>query len=368
MVDEVDTRLSSPNLLWVAAEASADQHASRVIHHLVKEKGMRVFGIGGDTSQRAGMEVLFDAQRMAVLGLVEVIKHLFFFKKVMKTLKVEVALRKPKAACLMDYPGFNFPLMEYLYRQKVPVVYYICPQLWAWGKKRIKPLATYTQARIVLFPFEVNFYAKHGVEVFYWGHPLMEVIPPPEKRPDGDVLALLPGSRFQEVKRHLPVMLEVVKEVARDYRLRIFPSPILAKDTYGVFLSSWQGKEIEILHSFEGVRAALVASGTASLECALHGIPSVVIYRLNPLSLTLLKGLVSSPYISIVNILLNKPVFPEFLQPSGRSRKLKKKLMEVLEKPSVRTDIFEACFRLREHLGPSQVTEKLTAYLNQLVA
>ena len=206
------------SLLVIAGEPSGDAHAAALIEQLRKIRGdLRIFGIGGDALAATGMEQLYHIKEMAFLGLSEVIKHLPFIRQVQSDLLDTAEKEKPAAAVLVDYPGFNLRMARLLKKRGIPVIYYISPQLWAWGKHRVKKIRRYVDKMLVVFPFEVDFYARYGIKAEYVGHPLVDkhaaLLPehPKEVNSQNIVIGLLPGSRKQEVAALLPTMVEAAR-------------------------------------------------------------------------------------------------------------------------------------------------------------
>ncbi|HPR65421.1 MAG TPA: lipid-A-disaccharide synthase [Thermoanaerobaculia bacterium] len=348
-------------ILVVAAEASADRYAGKVLEELSRRNpALSFWGIGGDACIRQGLTPVAHASDMAVMGLLEVLRHYRRIRKTYRSILRHCRENPVKAALLLDYPGFNFPLMRKLHAMGIPVIYYICPQVWAWKEHRVQELGRYAARRIVIFPFEVDFFRERGVEADYLGHPLVEDIPPlSDVPPSGDRLALLPGSRLQEVRRHFPLFLEVAgMDGISGFPPRLFPSPTLDPALYQPYLTRF-GRRVEQERSFQNCRAALVASGTATLEAALHGVPSVVVYRLNPVSAMMLRPMVRVDHISIVNILAGKKIFPEFLQNEAQPESIRQVLAPYLSEQRERRTMHEELKRVRSILGENRVTPAL---------
>ncbi len=314
-------------ILLIAGEVSADHHGAALLRELHSLTEVNVFGLGGDALQAEGMELTVHLKTMSFLGLSEVIRHLPYIKYVRDRLLEQVDRKKPDLAILIDYPGFNLRLAKQLKQRGIPVVYYISPQLWAWGKRRVQKIRRYVDKMLVLFPFEKTFYEKHGIAADYVGHPLVdhhfEHLPQNGKifEPDRAALGLLPGSRKQEVVSLLPRMLQVARKLYAQGQVKqvhILKAPHLPETLYreqmtenDVFL---QLKEEEIHRFLPRIDVALVASGTATLEVGYFGVPMVIVYQVQALTFWLASRLVKIKHIGLVNIVAETEVAKELIQ------------------------------------------------------
>lgn len=366
----------APPLLIVAAEASADLHAAQVVRELrAADASFRCYGIGGPALRAEGLDPLGRAEDLAVMGLWEVLSRLPVIKRAYDGLLKRVRWDPPGAALLLDYPGFNFRLMKALDRSGIPVVYYICPQVWAWHEERVAILARHTAKRLVIFPFEEAFYRKRGVEARYVGHPLLDILPaPPDHAPAGGLrVGIFPGSRKGEYARLLPDFGRMaLGALARfpDARFVLFPAPTVPAKELTRFLPA--GLPVEMAQgerhaAMSGLHLALMASGTITLEAALLGVPGLVGYRMNPLTFRLLRRKVNVPHISIVNLLLGRAVFPEFLQDACGSPAMEAEFLGLLGSPERRASVRADALALRRHLrggAASQVAAEMRQYLS----
>jgi lipid-A-disaccharide synthase len=307
----------------LAGEASGDLHGFHLMGALRKLAPHLSFrGVGGPKMEKAGLLSIVNFQRLAVMGFLEVIKDLFFFIKTKKIIINDIKLHRPKKIILIDYPGFNLALAKEIKKHlDIPVLFYVSPQVWAWKEKRIKKIKKYIDKLIVIFPFEVSWFKQRGVDVEYFGHPLIDLRNAPlmkKKEPSLFTVGLFTGSREQEIEHHLPLLEETIA-LLRKTNSKIRFVVCLAP---GINI-----KKMEPLQKLRGVeitadsRAALccssvaiVASGTATLECALSNTPFVVIYKTSLISWLLAKYLIAVDYVCIVNILANKKVVEELLQ------------------------------------------------------
>ncbi len=318
----------------LAGEASGDMYGALLAERIKTLcKDCELYGMGGSHMYNAGVKTLADPTKIAVIGLWEVLKHFGEFKHIFDTMLKYILDLQPKVIVLIDYPGFNLRLARKI-KQIAPhinIVYYISPQLWAWGKRRIKLIKKYIDKMLVIFPFEEDFYHRHGIErVVFVGHPLKEALENfvSTESDDGNFIisknkkriVLLPGSREREVVRHLPVFLKAVKLMNQDrFQFVIHKAQTVQSYVYREILDR-QILDIPLierplhLRSFRAASFAWVASGTATVETAFYGLPMIVVYKISPISYFLLKNMVKIRWISMVNIILQEEVVPELIQ------------------------------------------------------
>jgi lipid-A-disaccharide synthase len=348
----------------IAGEASGDLHGSnliKAIHEQDNAADVRCWG--GDKMQAAGATLVKHYRDLAFMGFVEVIMHLRTIMRNMDFCKKDIAAWKPDVLVLIDYPGFNMRIAEWAKKEGIRIVYYISPQVWAWKENRVEKIKRDVDKMLVILPFEVDFYHKWDYKVTYVGHPLIEVVRhekvdvPVKPITDKPIIALLPGSRAQEIKIKLPVMLQVVKHfpqyafvVAQAsaqpeslYQELIGDAPVLiVKDqTYNLLKQS---------------TAALVTSGTATLETALFGVPEVVCYKGNPISYWLATKLVKVKYISLVNLIMDKLVVTELIQDDLNEAQLKTALDRLLNDEAYKEQLQQDYATLWYKLGSSHAS------------
>src|SRR6185295_17120287 len=323
-----DAAAASTDLLIVAGEASGDLHGARLLSELrALVPGLRAFGLGGDELAAAGLEPIAHSAEVAVVGITEVLRVLPRIREVFAALLAEVDRRRPRAAVLIDFPEFNLRLAKQLKRRGVRVVYYISPQVWAWRRGRVRQIARRVEKMLVLFPFEVDFYASSGVDVVHVGHPLVDEVPqlasrwsrPGAAQPPYRI-ALLPGSRRSEVEALLPTMLDSVRLLAAELPVAasLIRAPTIPEELVEEAVAR-AGIPVEIVAAdrFTAIadsHLALCASGTATLEVGLLGTPMIVLYRLKRGSYLLARLLVRLAHFSLVNLVLGGGVVPELLQ------------------------------------------------------
>jgi lipid-A-disaccharide synthase len=295
--------------------------------------------VGGERMRAAGFEAVVESRDVAVVGLVEVVSHLPSIYGHFKRLLREVDARKPDVAVLIDFPDFNFRLAKQLHRRGIPVVYYISPQLWAWRKGRVKLVQKYVTRMLVIFPFEEEFYRKHGVEAEFVGHPLGEVeITRKDALPDfgNERIALLPGSRRKEVIMNLPTILEAAAILNSAERQFVLPvATTLDREWIGLLLRTHPNLKVSLIddarQALANSSAAIVASGTATVEAAVIGTPFVMVYRVSPLTWVLGRRLVNVPFFSMVNLIAGREVVPELVQQDFTPQNVASRVQEILE-------------------------------------
>ncbi len=372
--------MSKKNILLIAGEVSADHHGARLIAELKKlQSDFYLWGIGGDELQNQGMEVLFHVEQMSFLGVGEVIRHLPFVRKVMLTIKNRAARQKPDLAILIDYPGFNLRLARALKKMNIPVVYYISPQLWAWGKGRIKTIKQCVDLMLVLFPFEKDFYEAHGVKAEYVGHPLVDKhyahLPQNFKQvQDGNViLGLLPGSRRNEIKSLLPRMVETANllfESGSINKAVIVKVPHIEESFYysltEISAERFEISEIAMGKLLPELDAALVASGTATLETAYYAVPMVIVYHVNPLTYWLGRLLVKLTHIGLANIVAEEEIAPELIQHDFSAQKAAHLLQKMLN-PQINEQLRQKMLVIRQKLGEPGASQRAAEQIHRFL-
>lgn len=329
----------------IAGEASGDLHAANMMKSL-KQKTTEVnFRFwGGDHMAAVAGKPVKHIQDLAFMGFVEVVANLRTILGNIKFCKNDILEYKPDAIILVDYPGFNLRIASWAKEQGIKVIYYISPQVWAWKQKRVHKIKKVVDKMFVILPFEKSFYAQFDIEVDYVGHPLLDAIDQYQdkieeldlrekhnldKRP---IIALLPGSRKQEVSTKLPIMLNSLKSF-EDYQFIVAGAPALDPEFYKPYMKSYDN--IKIIHGatydiLTLATAALVTSGTATLETALFRVPQVVCYKGSKISYQIAKRLVKIDYISLVNLILNKEAVKELIQSECTPKNIKSELLKVL--------------------------------------
>jgi lipid-A-disaccharide synthase len=326
----------------IAGEASGDLHGSNLIKEIRKLDEQAIIRCwGGDMMQQAGAELVKHYRELAFMGFIEVIKNLPVILKNLKFCKEDILQFKQDVLVLIDYPGFNLRIAEWGKQQGFKIVYYISPQVWAWKENRVKKIKQCVDKMLVILPFEKEFYKKWNYEVEYVGHPLVQVIETAQSKIvneffyDKPVIALLPGSRQQEILKKLPIMLAVSKYFPA-YQFIVAKAPGLEDGFYDALLNPYSNVSSvrnDTYNLLKQSKAALVTSGTATLETALFGVPEVVCYKGSNISFQIAKRLIKVKYISLVNLIMDKPVVKELIQDELTPENLKKELTEILSNP-----------------------------------
>lgn len=320
-------------IVIIAGEESGDQHASVLIKQLkAAYSNIEISGIGGQHMQDAGAVLISDLARFGVTGITEVIRHLRVIRKAFKDIKKYLREEKPDLLILVDYPGFNLRLARYAKKKLgIKIVYYISPQIWAWKAKRIHLIKECVDRMAVILPFEKNLYEKAKVPVNFVGHPLVEKMPLVSDQAlqrsqlnlplKGKIIALLPGSRRNEIERHMPILSETAERLHKDHPGLHFVIPIagtISKEKIMRYFSKSQlpisfiqGQALDCMAAADFV---IVASGTASLECALLEKPMCIIYKSSFLTYLLAMKLIKVKFLGLCNLLANRMIVPEFLQ------------------------------------------------------
>ncbi len=306
----------------IAGEASGDLHGSNLVKALKQlDGGAEIRAWGGDLMSAAGARVVKHYRDLAFMGFTEVIRNLPTIMKNLSFCKKDIETFQPDVLVLIDYPGFNLRIARWARSKGLRIVYYISPQVWAWKEGRVHAIKKMVDKMLVILPFEKAFYRKYDYDVIYVGHPLVQVVNSFMKqyegtRPAKPVIALLPGSRKQEVSKKLPVMLEASKHFS-GYQFVVARAASLDDDFYNSFLENYPGVSSVKDQTYSLLMqsdAALVTSGTATLETALFGVPEVVCYKGSSISYQIAKRLIKIKYISLVNLIMDRPVVKELIQ------------------------------------------------------
>lgn len=368
------------NYLIIAGETSGDKHAARLVESMKKKENVRFRGVGGDMMRTAGVELLHDVKEMSVMGFVEIVSKLPFFGRVRNDLSEVIRKEKPSAVILVDYPGFNLRFAELAKKNGVKVVYFISPQVWAWGKRRLKKIRNTVDLMMTIFKFEEELYRSENVNAEFIGHPLLDELTIPSendvikfrgaytKNGSTKILALLPGSRLQEIVRILPVMLESVKVLKKhlnNEKIDLSPvlgcAPGIGDEVYSKMISNagvdaHLSRDVELLMS--SADAGLVTSGTATLESALHDLPIIVVYKTSLVTYLIGRMLVKLHSISLVNIVAGRRIVEELIQHDFKPEKAARIAYELLMNDRVRKEIRMNYAELRRILGGPGASER----------
>lgn len=353
-------------LYFIAGEASGDLHGSNLIKALKQENEQIEYRFwGGDLMEEQLGKPVKHIKELAFMGFVEVISNLKTILNNIKFCKEDILKFRPDAIVLIDYPGFNLRIAEWAKEQGIKVYYYVSPQVWAWKQKRVFKIKKVVDHLFCILPFEKEFYKHFDYEVEYVGHPLLDAIEEYKKSAiskedfiiqnelnNKPIIAILPGSRKQEIKVKLPIMLAASKTF-KDYQFVIAGAPSLDRSFYNEFL---QHENIKIVHGktydlLNASEAAIVTSGTATLETALFNIPEVVCYKGSSISYEIAKRLVKIKYISLVNLIMDKEVVKELIQHDCTAEKIQNELKSIIIGGSKRQNILDNYQKMSEILG-----------------
>jgi lipid-A-disaccharide synthase len=366
----------------IAGEASGDLHGSNLMKALKIEDPQADFRIwGGDLMQEAGGDLRKHYRELAFMGFVEVLKNLRTIVRNLRFCEQDILDYQPDALILIDYPGFNLRIAKWAKEQGIKVLYYISPQIWAWHTSRVHQIKANVDRMYVILPFEKDFYAKYNCEVDFVGHPLLDVVKGYAAAPDfrsknglteAPIIALLPGSRKQEIIRMLSVMLEMVP-LFPQYQFVIAGAPSMPVAFYEQILAEKQRPQnVKLVQKqtydlLSQAEAALVTSGTATLETALFQVPEVVCYRGNNLSYQIAKRLISVKYISLVNLIVDKPLVKELIQNDFNSKVLHTELEKILQ-PAMRQEIKVGYADLQLLMGDAGASRRAARLMHEKIS
>jgi lipid-A-disaccharide synthase len=379
---------TNPRQIFISAgEASGDMYASRLAAELAQRTGAHLFGMGGERMAEAGVELIAHSSDVAVSGISEVWNKLPVLKQTMTRLTEAAAARKPALAILTDFPSFHLRLARRLQQNKIRCVCFVAPQFWAWRPWRAKQIGKRFERALCIFPFEGEFYRKAGVPVTFIGHPLVDIAHPSMPRADflasqsldaaRPIVALLPGSRMNEIQRNLPPIFGACEEILRQKRgcqfvLVLAPSVLPELVTsVGTSEATLRLKSGGAEHSFRvpaglnlkiisgvtydavsSASVAIVASGTATVETALLGTPMVVVYKVARLTELILRTFIVTRFVAMPNLILGKQVVPELLQQDCTSQRIAAEVLKLLDSPAARNEMLAGLAEVRGKLGP----------------
>jgi lipid-A-disaccharide synthase len=359
------------SIMFVAGDPSGDEHAAAVIERLRELlPDVRLSGIGGPCMKEAGFESLLPFEPFNRMGIMEVLLHLPFFLGAKSLLVKQLETLRPDVLVCVDYPGFNIPLMKAAARLCIPVVWYIVPQVWAWKKKRAEVLGKNASFIAVVFPFEVSYFSPYPAPVEFVGHPLVELLerqasdtrPGAKRKETGQILALVPGSRPQEILRMLPAMIDaaiILKQEFADLRVTLSKARGLSLELFEQHINRFQRQfpgSIEVSGEplftlLDKADCAIVTSGTATLQTALSGVPLVVAYKTSAVTYSLFKSMVKLPYIGLPNIVAGEQIVPECIQNDATGVKLAAEAKRFLGSKRLSDTTRERLSALRAKLG-----------------
>jgi lipid-A-disaccharide synthase len=369
-------------LLLSAGEASGDMYAARLAAALKQRADLEIFGMGGPQMRAAGVDIVADYSEVSVVGITEILSHLPSLIRAMRRLVREAERRKPAFAILTDFPGFHLRLARKLKRHGTKNIYYICPQFWAWRPWRVRVVRRRFAQALCIFPFEEKFYGDARVPVKFIGHPLVGTVHASLDRqtffreqnldPQKKLVTILPGSRAAELRQHLPILRKACLRIHRE-----FPSQFVLAAAPGTDAAAlrepWPPQlppKIVLGQTYNALAAAdaaIVSSGTATIEAALLDVPMVVVYRVTPLTALLAKPLVRTPFFSMVNLIAGKPAVPELIQNDFTADRVATEILRLLNDQSARESLRRDLAEVRHRLGPPGAVERAADAILRLI-
>jgi lipid-A-disaccharide synthase len=369
--------LTPPEILLSAGEASSDMYAARLAAALRARTGARLFGMGGSRMAEAGVEIIIDYHKVAVVGISEVLHKIPTVIGVQRQLARESIRRNAKLAILVDSPGTHLGVARRLKENGIRVGYFIGPQVWAWRAGRVQTIKRLVERIVVIFPFEEKIYRDAGVPADFVGHPLVDVVHSSLTRtefaakhgldPSRPIVTLLPGSRRSEIAQHYPRIMEACEGLARapqrngPIQFVLAAAPALGSDLFapyeraGASVKRVEGATYDALAAAD---CAIVASGTATVEAALLGTPMVVVYRVSPSSAFVLRRMVCSPFIAMVNLIAGRRLVPELIQDQFTPAALEREVRQLLEAENAREEMKAGLAEVRAKLGPAGAIDR----------
>jgi len=369
-------------LLLSAGEASGDMYAARLAIALKKRADVEIFGMGGPQMRAAGVDIVTDYSDVSVVGITEILSHLPSLIRAMRRIVCEAERRKPAFAILTDFPGFHLRLARKLKAHSVRNIYYICPQFWAWRPWRVRIVRRRFAQALCIFPFEEKFYGDAGVPVKFIGHPLVGAVHASLDRrafcrqqsldPQKPIVTILPGSRAAELRQHLPVIRKACQRIHSESQSQ-FVIAAAPGSNLASLREAWPtGFPLKITvgetyNALAAADAAIVSSGTATIEAALLDVPMVVIYRVTPLTALLAKPLVRTPFFSMVNLIAGKPAVPELIQNDFTADRVATEILRLLNDQSAREALRRDLAEVRRRLGPPGAVDRAADAILQLI-
>ena len=367
-------------VLIITGEASGDMYAARLVAEMQQTNpDLYFFGMGGDNLRKAGVEILVDAKDLAVVGLVEILSKFNTIYSAFNIIKIILKKNPPDLIILIDYPGFNLRVAKMAKKYNIKVLYYISPQIWAWRKNRIYTIKKYVDHMAVILPFEAKIYEEAKIPVTFVGHPIVEqVTPSPHPLPqarEGKLICLMPGSRSSEIKYLLPIILESARILKLKYPTLQFILPIaptILISEIDFYLKNYTELNIQLVHNktYDAIKsshAVITASGTATLEIALLGVPMVIIYKLAKLSYLIFKKLAKINYIGLCNIIAQDKIVPELIQGNANPEKIAFEIKRFLEDPEYYALTKKHLAEMKIKLGEPGASKKVAALAMELL-
>lgn len=382
----------SKKVLIICGEPSGDLHASNLVKDIRSlDSSISFFGIGGNLCKKAGVDIVFDISDLALVGFVEVLKNIFTVGKAYSAAIRAVDAKKPDLAVLVDYPGFNLRIARALSRRSIPVVYYISPQVWAWGRNRINIIKKCVRKILVLFKFEEELYKTYNVDVEFVGHPLIDTVRASATKeetlkkygvkPGVKLIALLPGSRKVEIARLLPAMLGAAGMIDKKIgpcQFVVSKHSSIARELYDSLIDVKPGAnrdpvdinliEGDVYNLLSAADFAVVASGTATLETAIMGLPHIIIYTANPVTAYIARALIKIDYLGMANIIAGGEIVPELWQEEVTPENIAKLAIDILSDEDKLSEIRSDLADVKSLLGSPGASMRAARSILSLLA
>lgn len=376
-------------ILIIAGEASGDCHAASLVKAINSIRpDINFFGIGGEGMQNAGVNIIYNVVNLAVIGAIDVIKDFNKFRNIYNNLCYQIEQERPDCAILIDYPGFNLKIAKNLKALGIPIIYYISPQIWAWGPGRIKRIEQLVDRMLVLFKFEESLYKKEKIDVTFVGHPLLDTVKQTKEKDElisqfglnqnKITVGILPGSRNNEVTRILPIMIKVAKLIkdtmgADNIQFLLPVAKTLKRDFVKGILKQTKLDirliEDDTYNAISLCKVAMVASGTATLETALLGVPMAIVYKAELITYLFTRAVIKIPYIGLVNIIAGEKIIPEFIQYDAKPKPIAEYLVMLLKNESYWKKIKDQILGIKSKLGSPgasmRAAKEVVGFLNK---
>jgi lipid-A-disaccharide synthase len=358
-------------ILISAGEASGEMYGAQLIEAMRRiDPSVEFFGVGGEKMRATGCDLVVDSKDLSVVGITEILSHLPKIWRLFHQLIAEADRRRPDLAIVIDSPAFNWRVARQMKKRGIPVVYYVCPQFWAWRQGRVRLLRKYVDKALVIFPFEEKFYHNRGVNAEFVGHPLSEVSRPAISREEYAAeyeldstkpwITLMPGSRVKEVRMNLPGMLWAAEFLGTDYDFVIPIAPTIPRALVTELMNKNESGAAPIhlvpdaLPALAHSRAGIIASGTATVEAAMMDLPFVMVYRVTPLTYLLGRSTVKVPHFAMVNLIAGEQVVPELVQKDFTPEKVAAEMKNIIPDSEARKKMLAGLREVRHRLRGSE--------------
>ncbi len=369
--------MASPHVMILAGEASGDAHAAEFVEHLSQlSPDTRLTGMGGPHMRKAGVELVYDSSNIAVVGLVEVLRHWGDIKHAMKVVKAAIEDTRPDLLVLVDYQEFNLKMARHACQFDIKVLFYISPQVWAWRPKRIHKIGRWINHMAVIFKFETEYYHRANIPVSFVGNPLVDKVktsmPANQMRsqlgiePGSEVVGLFPGSRSAEISNLLPIMLDTARCLLRQKPELSFIMPVANSLDYQAIKHQCEQSGLNIILTRDDIYDAIACcdaiiscSGTVTLEIALLKVPMCIIYKMSWLSYQILGRLIRIPHIGLANIVANRLVVQEFVQGNATEKNISTEVLKILDDKAYRHELKHGLSQVKDNLGEGKGAENM---------